>query len=266
VLLFLAGVGFAACTEKKKQSSLHFETVNDSLYKPDDNYKQGLAIWKQYYEHCMNQPLFADAFFLQLQDKINIGSINNAQATDITRGLKILDTANNQNLFHLLAIMNSANCSDTIQLSSHLRKDFYSEITKLLNAPGGYNSLVASLDSTQLSVRAGAIYYDALRPDTLINMLNRSSDSSLIQYKELLLAPENVLLAQTVDMIGFSAELPLKVKLASELDIQLKKGISYNLNSSNDKINIVLLPNNKLRMQINKRYTVLGKFLKLKAE
>ncbi|MDN3656602.1 hypothetical protein QWZ08_13235 [Ferruginibacter paludis] len=248
----------------KKYQNLKFESVNDSLYQSDENYKQGLATWKQYYEHCMNQPLFADAFYLQLQDKINIGSINNAHATDITKGLKILDTAKNKNLFHLLAIMNSANCSDTLPLSNHLRKDFYTEITKLLSVSTEYKNLPANFDSTQMSIRVGTLYYDALRPDTLISTLNRTTDSSLLRYKELLLRPENALLAQTVYMIGFSAELPLKIKPGIEQEAALKKGVSFSLNTSNDKINMVLLSNNHVRLQVNKRYTVLGKFLKLK--
>lgn len=264
LVFFCICIAAAGCTPGSKQPVLKFETVSDSLYKPDDNYKQGLAIWKQYYEHCMNQPLFADAFFLQLQDKINIGSINNAQATDITKGVKILDTANNRNLFHLLAIMNSANCSDTMLLSNHLRKDFYAEITKLLTASAQYKNLVAIFDSTRMSIKVGTLYFDALRPDTLISTLNRTTDSSLLRYKELLLRPENVLLAQTVDMIGFSAEIPLKNKLAAEQETELTKGIFFNPGATNDRINIVLLPNNIIRMQITKRYTVLGKFLKLK--
>ena len=141
-LAFLAVcIGASACHSNSREHTLKFESVGDSLYKPDDNYKQSLAIWKQYYEHCMNQQIFADAFYLQLQDKVNIGSINNEHATDITRGVKILDTAAHQNLFHLLAIMNSANCSDTIPLTNHLRKDFYAEIKKVLDITNNYKNI-----------------------------------------------------------------------------------------------------------------------------
>ena len=66
-------------------------------------------------------------------------------------------------------------------------------------------------------------------------------------------------------MLGFNAEFPLKMKLSARQEMQLKKGVSYNLSTSGNKVNIVLFSNN-LRIQINKRYTVLGKFLKLKAE
>jgi hypothetical protein len=256
----------AGCnTGSSKQPVLKFESVSDSLYKPDDNYKQGLVIWKHYYEQCMNQQLFADAFYLQLQDKINIGSINNDHEMDVNKGIQILDTTNNKNIFNLLAIMNSANCSDTMHLNSNLRKNFYAEVTKALSASPEYKNLPAIFDSTQMNIRVGTIFYDALRPDSLISILTRTTDSSLIRYKELLLKPENALLAQTVDMLGFNAEFPLKNKLTAPQEMQLKKGVSYNLNNSNDKVDIVLLSNN-IRIQINKRYSVLGKFLKLKAE
>lgn len=265
LVFFCISIAGTGCNHGSKQPSLKFESISDSLYKPDDNYKQDLAIWKQYYEHCMNQQIFADAFYLQLQDKVNIGSINNEHETDVTKGLKILDTSNNQNIFNLLAIMNSANCSDTIRLNNNLRKIFYTEVTKALNVSPEYKDLPAIFDSAQMKIRVGTIFYDALRPDSLISILNRTKDSSLIRYKELLLKSENALLAQTVDMLGFNAEFPIKMKLTARQETELKKGISYDIYATKDKVNIVLLSNN-LRIQINKRYTVLGKFLKLKAK
>jgi hypothetical protein len=95
-------------------------------------------------------------------------------------------------------------------------------------------------------------------------MLSTTHDSSLIRFKELLLKPENALLAQTVEVLGFSAEFPLKMNLSTTQVTQLAKEFFFNINSSTDTGSIILLSNNNLRIQINKRYTVLGRFLKLK--
>ena len=100
----------------------------------------------------------------------------------------------------------------------------------------------------------------------MISLLNRTKDSSLIRYKELLLKPENALLAQTVDILGFTAEFPLKTKLSASQEKQLAKQVSFTVNGSNENGSIMLLSNNNLVIKINKRYSVLGRFLKLKAE
>lgn len=264
VFFFICIVSAECNHGSSTKTDLKFESISDSVYKPDDNYKQALFIWKNYYEQCMKEQLFTDAFYLQLQDRMNIGSINNKDEMDVNKGITILDTSNSKNIYNLLAVINSANCYDTLHLNNNLRKDFYGEVMKALDASPEYKNLAMNIDSGQMRIRIGTVYYIALRPDTLISILNRTNDSSLIRFKELLLKPENALLAQTVDILGFTAEFPLKMKLSAGREMQLTKGVSYSFNTSNDNINMVLRSNN-LRCQVNKRYTVLGRFLKLKA-
>jgi len=213
----------------------------------------------------MNEQLFPDAFYLQLQDKVNIGSINNEQERDVNKKINILDTSNNKNIFNLFAIVNSSNCSDTIHLNGPLKKDFYREVVNALSISPGYKELPAAIDTGQMKIKIGVAFNNTLRLDSLINLLNRTQDSSLIHFKDLLLLPENALLAQTVDILGFSAEFPLKMKLSAQQKQQLEKGISFDMNTSNDNVRLALLSDN-VHVQVNKRYSVLGRFLKLKAE
>jgi hypothetical protein len=264
IAFFCIAVGFAGCNPGSKETRLKFESISDSLYKPDDNYKQALLLWKDYYEQCMNEQLFANAFCLQLQNKVYIGSINNQQEMDVNKGIHLLDTSNYKNIFNLLAVINSANCGDTMKLNNHLKKEFYNEVENALGASPEYKSLAAIIDTGQMKIKIGTVFNTILRPDSLISLLNRTQDSSLIRFKELLLKPENVILAQTVDIFGFSAEFPLKTKLSDQQKKQFEKEIFFTLDMSNDKGSIILLPNNILRIQVNKRYSVLGRFLKLK--
>ena len=76
--------------------------------------------------------------------------------------------------------------------------------------------------------------------------------------------PRNALLAQTIDVMGFSAEFPLKGKLSDQQKKQLGKEVYINPENAMEYGSILLLPNNNLRIQINKRYTVLGRFLQLR--
>jgi hypothetical protein len=266
-ILFSICVVFISCNmSSMNKPSLSFMTVSDTLYKPNDDYKKTILVWKNYYEKCMNEQLFYDAFYLQLQDKVYIGSINSEQELDVNKKIHILDTSNNKNIFDLLAFISSANCSDTISINGHLKNDFYSEVVKAFNATPEYNSLASFIDTVEMRIIIGTMYNNSIRPDSLISLLNRTKDSSLIHFKELLLMPENALLAQTVEVVGFTAEFPLTGKISDQQKKQFEKEVYFHLDNSIGNSSLLILPNNHLRIMINKRYTVLGKFLKLKED
>ena len=249
-----------------KQPKLKFESVRSDIYSPNDDYRTALTEWTNYYQQCTNEQLFSDAFYLQLQDKVYIGSINNQHAIDVNKGIIILDTSNNfGNVFKLLSIKNAFNCYDTIALAGNLRASFYNELVSGLNASPEYKTLIPAIDTGQMKIRISTLYTIALMPDRLVELLNTTKDTSLKRFKELLLTPGNVLLGQTVEILGFIAEFPLKTQPSPALRKQLAKEVFFNLNNSRDNASIILLSNNNLRFQLNKRYSVLGKFLQLKS-
>ncbi|HET9825556.1 MAG TPA: hypothetical protein VFP87_09480, partial [Chitinophagaceae bacterium] len=205
-------------------------------------------------------------FYLQLQDKVNIGSINNQHTIDVNKGIGVLDTSNKyRNIFQLLSVRNAFNCYDTIRLVGNLRSNFYHEVIDALNASPALAILTSAIDTGQMRVRITTLYTIALIQDNLVHMLDTTKDSSLVHFRKLLLAPGNVLLAQTVDIFGFVAEFPLKMKLPAEVQLQLAREVFFSLDPPGDNASVILLSNGHLRFQLNKRYTVLGKFLQLKS-
>jgi hypothetical protein len=259
LLLIIGG-----CTTTTKPGKLKFESVTSSVYSPNEDYRQSLSQWKTYYQHCTNEQLFPDAFYLQLQDRVYIGSINNRQGIDINKGIILLDTSRHfENVFKLLSIQNAFNCYDTMTLVGNLRTSFYDEIINGLNVSPGYKSLAMKIDSSEMKVRINTLYTIELIPEKMIELFNTTKDTSLIRFKELLLRPGNVLLAESVEILGFSADFPLKIKLSSTEEQQLTKGVNFRLTNSTDNASLILLANDNLRMQLNKRYTVLGRFMQL---
>jgi len=257
---------FVACNGHSTQPKLKFEPVSNDVYSPNENYRNVFSAWKDYYLHCTNQQLFSDAFYLQLQDRVYIGSINNQHAIDVNKGIVVFDTSNNYgNVFKLLSIENAFNCYDTIGLVANLRTSFYNELVSALSGSAEYKSLASSIDTGQMKIRITTLYTVALMRDKLIELLSTTKDSSLHRFKELLLTPGNVLLAQTVDIFGFIAEFSPKTKLSRTQQNQLTKERFFDLSNSRDNASIILLSNNNLRVQLNKRYSVLGKFLQLKS-
>ena len=260
-LLLIAG----GCTSTTKPAKLRLEAVSSEVYSPNEDYRQSLSEWKNYYQHCTNEPLFPDAFYLQLQDRVYIGSINSQKGIDINRGTILLDTSSHfANVFKLLSIQSAFNCYDTMELAGNLKTSFYNEVIEGLNSSVDYRTLAAMIDSSKMKIRINTLYTIALVPEKLVELFNTTKDTSLIHFKELLLQPGNVLLAQTVEMLGFTADFPLKTALSPALHQQLAKEVNFNLANSPDKASLVLLANNNLRMQLNRRFSVLGKFLQLK--
>jgi hypothetical protein len=252
------------CKSTSRSAKLEFEPVNSDVYSPNDDYQQALSQWKSYYQYCTSEPLFRNAFYLQLQDKIYIGSINSRQGIDINKGTVLLDTGRHfANAFKLLSIQNAFNCYDTMKLAGNLKQSFYNEVIECLNAPG-YKGLTTVIDTTQMKVRISTLYTIELVPEKLIDLFDTTKDTSLIRFKELLLKPGNVLLSETVEVLGFTADFPLRINLSREQQAQFTKGVYFNLSNSNDNASLILLANNNLRIQLNKRFTVLGKFLQLK--
>jgi hypothetical protein len=266
ILCFICAALFSCNMNTKEKTNLSFVSISDSLYKSNDEYKQNLAVFKNYYEKCANEQLYPDVFYLELQKKMYIGSINNEHELVVNKGINVLDTSNGKNVFDLLAVISSSNCSDTISLNSNMRKVIYADVVAALNTLPEYKNLSAIIDTVQMKLRIGTVYNSTLRSDSLISLLNRTQDSSLIQYRQLLLTPGNALLAQTIDVMGFSAEFPLKGKLSGLQKKQLGKEVYVNPEGATEYGSILLLPNNNLRIQINKRYTVLGRFLQLREE
>jgi hypothetical protein len=262
IIFCFACLIIAGCTSGEKPAKVKFESVTSDVYSPNDDYRQALSEWKSYYQHCTGEPLFSDAFYLQLQDKIYIGSINNRQGIDINKGTALLDTGRHfANVFKLLSIQNAFNCYDTMALVGNLKASFYREVIECLNASPGYGELATAIDTTQMKVRINTLYTIELVPEKLVKLFDTTKETSLIRFKELLLKPGNVLLGETVEILGFTSDFPLRARLSAPQQKELVKGVYFNLNGPGDNASVILLANNDVRIQLNKRFTVLGKFL-----
>lgn len=265
ILLYSCIVLFA-CNASKKESTLTLEPVSNSTYIPDSNYSKDFAERKRYYEACTKTTLFTNAFYLQPQDKINIGSINNQHEINVNKGVNILDTSKGKSPFNLMTVVNSSNCSDSMRLTGNLRAAFYREVATALSMSPASKSLLSVIDTTKMVVKIGSIYTDVFIQDSVISRLNSTKDSALLHYKEQLLNPENVLLAETVEVLEFSAEFPLKMKLSPLQETLLTKPFAIDSFPSKNTGTIELRGSQYLRVQLNKRYTVLGKFVQVKIQ
>ena len=76
----------------------------------------------------------------------------------------------------------------------------------------------------------------------------------------MLTEPGNVLLGRTAMIFGFIAEFHLKGKLTPAQEALLKNEIFIKLDDQGGKGSIQQLPDQKIKVVINKNYTVFGEF------
>ncbi len=259
-----ASVALAGCNTDGKEATLKFESVSDSLYQPGGDYLETSLLWKKYYEDCMFQQIMPDAFYLQLQSEIYISSINNQNEVVVNKGIHLIDTSNNKEISSLLVVLGSGNCRESqLPLNKALKQRFFMEVQRVLNKSPEYKNIAVALDSGAIKIQTGSLYHNALRLDSLVRLFKTTKDSSLLRYRDLLLEPENVLLGQAVELFGFTAEIPLKQKPDAVLAAKLSTEQLFEPDNPNEHVSIRLLPENILQVQLNKRYTVLGRFFKL---
>jgi hypothetical protein len=171
-----------------------------------------------------------------------------------------LDTSANGNIFDLLSVNNSANCFSKINLNKSLQDNFYIELMKNLKNAGEYKFIFDLVDTNQIVFKISTLIDYSLRPDSLISLLQRTKDSSLIYFRQILTTPGNGLLARVAMIFGFDAQFHLKRKLSAVEESKLKNEVFFKLGDHGENGNIQLLPDQNIKFVVNKNYIVFGEF------
>ena len=264
-LFFLCYAAFDGCHSTPEKEGIHFELVNadaanDSLSVHMADYREDFTQWKAVYKQCMHDTLFPDAFYLGLQTNLGIGSISNQIEQNINKQITVLDTSAKGNILDIIAVNNSANCFSKINLNKNLQDSFYNELIRSLKNSGEYKYLSDLVDTNQITFRISTLIDYSIRPDTLVHILQRTNDSSLLYFKQMLTTPGNVLLVRAGMIFGFYSEFHLKRKLSSEEVGKFKNEVNFKSGDHGENGSIKLLANQNLQVLINRNYTVFGQF------
>jgi len=257
------------CSTKPKQAILHYEivqatTLNDSLSAHHVNYKKDFAEWKKVYEQCMHDTLFPDAFYLGLQTNLGIGSISNQIVQNINGQITVLDTSAGGKILDLISVDNSANCFSKINVNKSLQDNFYNELVWSLKNSGQYENFPDLIDTNQIVFKITTLINYAIRPDTLINILHRTRDSSLLYFNQMLTTKGNALLVRAAMIFGFYAEFNLKRKLTSSEGEKFRNEVYFKMGDHNGSGKIKMLSDQDFHVSIDRNYTVFGQFYTFK--
>jgi hypothetical protein len=264
VFLFCLSL-FSDCRVAPKKNNLHFQVldagiINDSLSAHLANYKDDYNQWKTVYENCLHDTLYHNAIYLGLQNKIGLSSICNQTALNLNKQITVLDTSAKGNIFDLLSINNSANCFTKINLNKNLQDSFYVELVRSLKMTGSYSYLTDLVDTNQIVFKISTLIDYSFRPDSLVSLLQRTKDSSLIYFREILTTTGNGLLARVAMIFGFESRFHLKRKLSAEEENKLKNEVFFTLGNHGENGNIQQLTDHDIKFVINKNYIVFGEF------
>jgi hypothetical protein len=265
-ILFLFGaMAFSGCHPAPEKKVIQFEIldsglVNDSLSAHRANYTEDFNLWKTVYEQCMHDTLFHNAFYLGLQDNLGLGGISNQKVLNANKQISVLDTSGNNNIFNLLAVNNSANCFTKINLNKNLQDTFYNELIRVLKYAGDYKYLADLVDTNQINFQISTLIDFSFRPDSVVSILQRTKDSSLLYFRQILTTPGNVLLIRTAMIFGFHTRFHLKRKLSLEEEGKIKKEVFFKGGDYGANGSIQMLPDLFVQVIINKNYTIFGQF------
>jgi hypothetical protein len=269
VLLLFCIITFVRCHSAPEKKEIQYEVleasaVNDSLSAHQANYKEDFIQWKSVYENCIHDSLFPDAFYLGLQYNVWIGSISNQTARNVNREITILDTSGKRDILDILAVNKWANCFSKINLNKNLQDTFYSELILNLKNAGDYSYLSDLVDTSQITFHISTLVDYGIRKDSLVSLLQRTKDSSLLYYRQILTTPGNVLLTRVGMIFGFDAQFHLKRKLSPEEAGKLQNEVYFKLDVLSGNSSIKLLPDQNVKVVITKNYTVFGEFYSFK--
>ncbi|MDP4265336.1 MAG: hypothetical protein Q8941_22610 [Bacteroidota bacterium] len=265
MLLLVWAMVYPSCHSTPAKKAIHYEVlkaapVNDSLSAHRANYKDDFKQWKAVYEQCMHDTLFPNAIYLGLQNNIGIGSISNQTVQNVNREITVLDTSGKSDIFNILAVINSANCFSKINLNNNLQDSFYNELIRNLKNAGDYSYLSGLVDTSRITFNIGTLIDYTLRKDSLVSLLQRTTDSSLLYFRQILTTPGNVLLVRAGMIFGFDAQFRLKKKLSPEEAVKLKGEVFFKLGDHGEKGSIQMLPDQNVKVVISRNYTVFGEF------
>ncbi len=261
-LIFGVSLLFGACNSAKP--TLVFEELPSASYTPGIAYTNDLRSWKKYYESCFKTNLFANAFYLGLQDRVYIGSINSSHKTDVSKGINVLDTSRGKNIFNLMYIIQSQRCGETMELTQQLRSDFFKEVDSALATDARYAKLLSLADTGAMSIIPGSMYNNSFIEERLSSTLDSTKDPLLLRYKTLVVQPGNAMLAETVELMGFQAEMGLKRKLSPAEQERWNGQATIDNDFSKIIGKVAISADGYVTIQVNKRYTIFGKFVQVK--
>ncbi|HEY4936671.1 MAG TPA: hypothetical protein VII44_08830 [Puia sp.] len=265
IIFLFCVIAFVRCHSPQEKEELHFEVVDasvvsDSLSVHQVNYKEDYNKWKAVYEQCMHDTLFHNAFYLGLQYNLGIGSVSNQTVQNINKQITVLDTSDKKDIFDIIAVNNSANCFSKINLNKNLQDTFYNELIRNLKNAGDYTYLSDLVDTNQITFKIGTMIDYSIRTDSLIRILQRTKDSSLLYFRQILTTPGNALFVRAGMIFGFDAQFHLKRKLTSGEASKLKNEVFFKLGDHGDRGSIQMLPDQSLKVVVSKNYTVFGQF------
>lgn len=199
----------AGCTAKVK--TIHFNAISgsefnapiDTAFIPHNG--QSLPVLQHLHDSCMGMSFPANAFFMRSRDTFSLGCIINKHNMQVVKDLAT-DAAAGLNIYAMVRVIAAKPCynkiTDNVPLDSFFRKKV------ALQLPAANAPLQKELDqllnsAVYTTAETGAWTYVELT-SALEKLLDTTTNTSLLQYKEALLQPDNLVLMRSGGVTDFT--------------------------------------------------------------
>ncbi len=199
----------AGCTTKVK--TIHFNAVGNSEFNAliDTSFiprgGQSLPVLRRLHDSCMGISFPANAFFMRNRDTFSLGCVINKHTMKVVKNLAT-GTGGGPDIYAMVRVIAAKPCynkiSENVPLDSFFRKKVALQLP-VANAP-----LQKQLDqllnnAVYTTAETGAWTYVELTT-ALQKLLDTTTNTSLLQYKEAALQPDNLVLIRSGGVTDFT--------------------------------------------------------------
>ncbi len=257
----------SSCSEKIK--TIHFSPVDisefnvpiDSLPIPQSG--QNLPALQRLHDSCMGVSFAANAYFLRNKDTFSLGCVINKHTMQVVKNLASRGAAG-PNIFSLVNVMAAKPCynklTDNVPMDSFFRKKVE------LQLPAQYQPLQNELNSllntaVYTTAETGAWTYVELT-DGVGKLLDTTTNADLLQYKEAILQPDNLVLIRSGGVTDFTFHLTTAHPVSAALKAFLLQKPFTTVEGWDAKPQLFYLDDTHIEVNVIGYFQVMGQFMK----
>lgn len=259
-----------SCNQPKKDY-VDFEAVQEadvdtSQYKGFDftiSKGETWKMWDKIFKACMKSEVFDNPYYFGMTNTIDLGSITDKKHESV---IKVIDTS----------VFTQAEINSMIKLGTPARCEYVQELTMSLNVflnsqfsvtTPGSDDITAELNLAISTAKNTNVKVDGWQKDELVtgvirDILNETTDSKKLKFKNDLLTPGNLILVRVAKINGFSSEITTTKEISANLEAKLKSGVVASIGNTGAKASFEYVNKTTIRVKSAGEFYLFGQYMK----
>jgi hypothetical protein len=255
------------CKNNEKAKVIVFKPLSekDFDFAADSSYSvpKGKA-WderKKLHDSCMGSEFPANAMFIRTKDTIRLGTIVNKKTMKIVKGLDIRSIGM-EHLQQLLSYVTKP-CYDKRPVGTTIDSLLNTKIS--VTVPGVNKNILTELNnairhSVNTQLQTGS-WFNAELTDAIGKMLDTTNNADLLEYKRLLLEPDNIILIRSSSVTDITFFINSERPLSAALQALLKQKPAAHIENMNFGAQLFYIDEHSFELSFTGLFQVMGQFM-----